>query len=68
MLFPSLGPVPRSVELAVTQSPSLEETEVADPRGALRPSQHIEQRVIRVLATAPSFVSQMQHHVKRGSR
>lgn len=45
-----------------------EETEVADARAAVSPSQQVEQRVIRLLANAPAFVSQMQRQMNRGAR
>lgn len=45
-----------------------EETQVPDPRAALSPSQQVEQRVTRLLANAPVFVSQMQRQLNRGAR
>jgi hypothetical protein len=56
-----LGPtVPASVES--------EETQVADDRAALSPSQQVEQRVIRLLGDSAVLVSQMQRQMNRGAR
>jgi hypothetical protein len=51
-----------------TAPASAEETEVADTRATVSPSQQVEQRVIRLLASAPAFVSQMQRQMNRGAR
>jgi hypothetical protein len=66
--------VPTSDPVRVTPRPDApaptpeEETEVADARGELSPSQQVEQRVNRLLADTPAFVSQMQRQMNRGAR
>ena len=49
-------------------APYQEETLVADDRAALTPSQHVEQKLIRILRASPLLVSQVQRRLKPGPR
>lgn len=47
---------------------TVEETLVADSRGALTPSQQVEQKLIGMLKASPLLVSHMQRRLTRGPR
>ena len=68
--MPSQAPAPllRIPGLAIPAAADAEETQVADARAALSPSQQVEQRVLRLLADSPALVSQMQRQMNRGAR
>lgn len=66
--MPVPAPVPRTPEPTTPAPAHGEETEVADVRAGLSPSQQVERRVIRLLANAPVLVSQMQRQMNRGAR
>jgi hypothetical protein len=66
--MPVPAPMLLMLEPAVAAPADVEETEVADPRGALSPSQQIELRLTHLRAAAPTFVSQMQRQLNRRTR
>ena len=66
--MPVPTPALRTLGPAIPAPAPAEETEVADVRGELSPSQQVERRVIRLLANAPVLVSQMQRQMNRGAR
>lgn len=45
-----------------------EENLVQDGRGSLSPSQHVEQKLLRVLNTSPVMISQINRRMKPGPR
>lgn len=45
-----------------------EETLVTDGRGAMSPSQHVEQKLIGMLKASPLLVSQVQRRLRPGPR
>ncbi|QJX00522.1 hypothetical protein [Frigoriglobus tundricola] len=53
-------------EAALTRSD--EETLVVDDRGALTPSQMVEQKLIGRLRTSPLMISQVQRRLRPGPR
>jgi hypothetical protein len=59
--------VPPTLEPAVPTPALADETEVADPRDVLSPSQQVELRLIHLRA-APTLVSQMQSQMNRRMR
>jgi hypothetical protein len=61
-------PLLRTPGPGTTPSVDAKETQVADARAALSPSQQVEQRVIRLLANSTVLVSQMQRQMNRGAR
>ena len=61
-------PLPRILGPASPAPVDAKETQVADARAALSPSQKVEQRVIRLLANSTVLVSQMQRQMNRGAR
>jgi len=60
--------VPQTLGPTIPASADAEETQVADDRAALSPSQQVEQRVIRLLGDSAVLVSQMQRQMNRGAR